>query len=158
MLQVRNWLLGIAGESVLLDSFKVVLSGLATFLIVYTIKKRLGIFRPLAIVSIFILGYIFAISQPFFSEKTHVLSYGLLGFLAARDLSGNYDKSPLKYILRALIFAALIGALDEAFQGILPYRYAEIRDFITNIISSALGISLFLVTKGRTLPLTTSRP
>lgn len=106
---------------------------------------RLSIRGICAIACIFILGYLFSMWQEYFSEKTHVLTYGLLGYLAMRDLSGEGEE--LKRIAAAVIFVSFISAMDETFQRILPYRYGELKDFITNIISGALGITLFKVVK-----------
>jgi len=85
--------------------------------------------------------------QQFFSEKTHVLTYGLLGYLATNDLVDTRRKPQFKYIAETVIFVSLVSALDEIFQGILPYRFAELKDFITNIISGVFGIGLFLIFK-----------
>jgi VanZ family protein len=142
MLQVRNWLFKVFGDLVVVTSFRFCFILIFIFTFRYAFRIRLGLFKICATASIFILGYFFAMWQPFFSEKTHVLTYGLLGYLATNDLVDARSNPQFKYIAQALIFVSLVSALDEIFQGILPYRYAELRDFITNIISGFLGIAL----------------
>lgn len=76
-------------------------------------------------------------------EKIHILEYGFLGWLATRDLVIGAKK--VKGVIFAFIFCAIIGALDEGFQAILPYRYCEFRDFTLNCFGGILGIiSYFL--------------
>lgn len=143
MLQVRNWLFKVFGDFAVVTCFKSLFILLTTLTIVYAFKIRLSIFRLCATASIFVLGYLFSMWQPYFSEKTHVLTYGLLGYLAANDLIDAKRSLQFKYIAGAIIFVSFISASDEIFQRFLPYRFGEIRDFITNIISGALGITLF---------------
>ena len=142
MLQVRNWLFKVFGDLVVVTSFRLCFILIFLFTLIYAFRIRLGLFKICAIVSIFVLGYLFAMWQPFFSEKTHVLTYGLLGYLATNDLADARSNPQFKYIAEAVIFVSLVSALDEIFQGILPYRFAELKDFITNIISGVMGITL----------------
>src|SRR4030042_6287730 len=90
---------------------------------------------------IIISAFIFAWRQPFFTERIHILEYGLLGWLAMRDSSRN--KTALKTILFTILFVFLVSSIDELFQKLLPYRVGEIRDAITNIISGVIGLLLF---------------
>lgn len=151
MLQVRNWLFKVFGDLVVVTSFRLCFILIFLFTLIYALRIRLGLFKICTTTSIFILGYFFAMRQPFFSEKTHVLTYGLLGYLATNDLADARSSPQFKYIAQAVIFVSLVSALDEIFQGILPYRYAELKDFITNIMSGVLGIALLLAlqNKGR---------
>jgi hypothetical protein len=119
------------------------LSAFAIFALAYIIKSRLSILKRLINSVIIFLAFLFAWQQPFFTEKFHVALYGFLGWLTTRDL--NKDRISLKNILLALLFASLIGVLDEGFQKLLPYRVCEIRDVLTNIVSVAFGIALFLI-------------
>ncbi|MFH0913594.1 MAG: VanZ family protein [Candidatus Omnitrophota bacterium] len=89
-------------------------------------------------------GFIFAWRQPYFSEKAHVLEFGLIGWLAMRDLAKT-EKHSLKGVLFASIFAAIIGYLGEGIQKFLPWRVFEIRDIITNVLSGILGVILFIL-------------
>lgn len=145
MLQVRNWLFKVFGDLVVVTSFRFCFILIFLFTLIYAFRIRISLFKICATASIFILGYFFAMWQPFFSEKTHVLTYGLLGYLATNDLTDARSKPRFKYMAQALIFVSLVSALDEIFQGILPYRYAELKDFITNIMSGVLGIALLFI-------------
>lgn len=147
MLQVRNWLFRVLGDFVMLNCLRASFTLIFILTIIYAAKIHLSLFRFCLISFIFILGYLFSRWQPYFSEKTHVLTYGLLGYLAVRDLTDTKTKLRFENIALAVLFVSLISALDETFQCILPYRVAEARDFITNIISAILGISLFSTLK-----------
>ena len=142
MLQVRNWLFNTFGDFVVVTSFRLCFILIFLFTLIYAFRIRLGLFKICAIASIFVLGYLFSMWQQFFSEKTHVLTYGLLGYLVSNDLIDTKNDSQFKYIAETVIFVSLVSALDEIFQGILSYRFAELKDFITNIMSGVLGIAL----------------
>ncbi|MDI6605762.1 MAG: VanZ family protein [Candidatus Omnitrophota bacterium] len=147
MLQVRNFLFKALGDSVVVTGFKIFFILISILIIASALRRRLNLFKICVISAVFILGYLFALWQPFFSEKTHVLTYGLLGYLAAGDLAGSKRSWQFKNLILALLFVSLISALDEIFQGILSYRFCEARDFLTNIISGALGMNLFFSLK-----------
>jgi len=135
MLQVRNWLFKVFGDFVVVTSFRLCFILIFLLILKHAFRIRLGLFKILTIASIFVLGYLFSMWQQFFSEKTHILTYGLLGYLATNDLIDTRNNRQFKYIAETVIFVSLVSALDEIFQGILPYRFAELKDFITNIIS-----------------------
>ena len=117
----------------------------AFFTLVYrSIKSSFSVPRAILVGAISVLGLIFALRQPYPQEKAHVLEYGLLAWLAMRDLSKN-NKNILKTVLRALIFVSIISFLEEGFQKFLPWRVFEIKDIGTNILGGILGIILFIV-------------
>lgn len=93
---------------------------------------------------IYAAGFIFAWRQPYLSEKAHVLEYALLGWLTMRDLTRSKGNI-LKSLFFALAFITLIGSLDEGYQRLLPWRVFETRDILTNVLSGALGIVLFIL-------------
>lgn len=117
MLQIRNWLFKVFGDLVVVTSFRLCFILIFLFTFIYAFKIRLGLFKVCATVLIFILGYFFSMWQPFFSEKTHVLTYGLLGYLATKDLVDAKSKPQFKYIAQSLIFVSLVSALDEIFRA-----------------------------------------
>jgi len=110
------------------------------------IKSDFSIKRLVLICALCAWGFIFAWRQPYFSEKAHVLEFGLIGWLAIRDLAKT-GKYLLKDILFASIFAAIIGYLGEGIQKFLPWRVFEIRDIITNVLSGILGVILFIISR-----------
>ncbi|MCM8791267.1 MAG: VanZ family protein [Candidatus Omnitrophica bacterium] len=145
MLKVNEWLVARMGGGFLLAMLGITASFvfLATFL--YAIRSGAGLIRAGAVISIFGLGFLLALRQEYLAEKTHIFTYGLLGFMAAANLVGSGPALLPKTVLLALCFVAFISALDETFQFFLPYRFGEMRDFATNMISGALGISLFII-------------
>ena len=118
------------------------LAGFAVFALSFTLKSRFNIFKFLIKLVIIALAFFFAWRQPFFTEKFHVIEYGLLGWLGSRDL--NKNKVSPKNIILALLFGSLVGVLDEGFQKLLPYRVCEVRDMLTNVVSVTFGIVLYL--------------
>lgn len=134
MLQVNMWLTARVGNPFLFRSFWVASFIVLIVAVVYAFRARLGAPRILAVLSIFALAYLLGTMQHYFEEKTHILMYGLLGFLAMRDLARAG---------KAASFVVLISALDEGFQWILPYRFGEWNDFITNVLGGVLGIGLY---------------
>lgn len=146
MLQVRTRLVAVFGQQVLTAGFKIlfILVG-----IIFSLTKcRLNSWKFIITLVIFILAYLFAAGQPYFSEKTHVLTYGLLGYLTAGDLSQN-TKNNFRGIFLPLLFISFISGLDETFQYFLPYRVGEIRDFLTNIVSGSFGLAILLLKEKR---------
>lgn len=133
-------LVGLNNKEILRIATLVIFSVL---IFIYILKLRRGFLKLFANFLVFSLALIFSWWQPYFPEKLHVFEYGLLGWLATRDL--NKDKISINGILLAVLFASLIGALDEGFQRLLPYRVGEIRDAITNVISGSFGVVTYLL-------------
>lgn len=129
----------------LLILFFVVLYLLALAAIIHkSIKARIGLKRLILVGLVYAAGFILALRQPYLSEKAHVLEFGLLGWLAVRDLNRHSGYSA-KNLLAALVFIAIIGVLEEGLQKLLPWRVCEIRDMLTDVISGGLGIILFIL-------------
>lgn len=134
------------GMDIIMISF-VLASGLAGLGIIYkNILKGRDAGRIILVCGLFAWGFIFALRQPYASEKAHVLEFGVLGWLAVRDLS-RQDNRLLKKIFAALAFLALIGSLAEGIQRFIPGRVFEIRDMITNITGAAFGLALYLASE-----------
>ncbi|MBM3255428.1 MAG: hypothetical protein FJZ08_03930 [Candidatus Omnitrophica bacterium] len=121
----------------------VFLLGFALLVLALTLKSRFNISKFIVKLVVIVLAFLFAWRQPFFTEKFHIIEYGLLGWLACRDL--NKDKSSFRNIIMALLFASLVGVLDEGFQKLLPYRVCEIRDMLTNVVSVSFGVLLSVI-------------
>ena len=150
MLQVNLWLAAMVGYPFLKVCFWAVSLLLLITIIIYALRARLGMLRIGAIFAVFALAYLIGMLQYYFEEKTHILMYGLLGYLAAKDLLSRGRAAKPKDLVMALAFVALVSACDETFQWFLPYRVGEIKDFILNMAGGSLGIALFLVLKGKT--------
>jgi VanZ family protein len=143
MLQVTRWLFATFGEVFAADCLKWFSFLLFMSAALYAFKRRISLPKALILFSVFSLGYLLAARQRFLAEKTHILMYGLLGYMASSDLAGEKDISLPKNTLFALAFVTLISGLDETLQFILPYRVGELKDFMTNVLSGMLGMALF---------------
>ena len=73
-------------------------------------------------------------------ERVHIIKFGLLGFLSAKDFK-NANHFVLKH---SAIFCFLVGAVDELFQSILPYRVGDIRDVLFDTVSGILGAIFYI--------------
>jgi len=144
------WKIGqnLLGKTAVLVLITLVFVVIAVMVLSKCFQGKLGSFRIIAVIIVCGLAFTFSWSQPYMTEKAHVLEYGLLAWLALRDLI----KSKLNVILCVLcaaFFVLLVGSLDEGFQKLLPYRVGEIRDVLTNLLSGLFGISLFLATHNK---------
>jgi len=71
----------------------------------------------------------------------HFAAYVLLGFLIGVALTG-WEVSP-GGLLTGLALAAALGGLVELVQAPLPYRDAQVLDFIVDVAGAAVGLALF---------------
>ena len=117
---------------------------LVAFTLYYAYQKNLRHSHILAVILVFFGAWVLAVNQPFFTEETHVFTYGFLGYLAARDLA-RAKMTVARRVAGALFFVALVSSADELLQAVLPYRFGDMRDVVTNILSGALGIAQGLV-------------
>ena len=144
ILQVNLWLSAKLGSQFLAGVFWVFSLLVTLAAVAFAVMFRLGIVRVSAVIGVFALAYLLTTVQAHFAEKTHVISYGLLGLLAARDLTGASGAARLKGAAPVMAFVVFVSLADEIFQWALPYRYFEINDIMTNVVSGALGMGLFL--------------
>lgn len=140
MLQVRTGLSRLLGDTVLFRVFQLSFLALVAFTLYYAYQKSLTHSHVLGVVLIFFAAWALAMNLPFFTEQTHVFTYGFLGYLAVRDLARS--KVPLaRRAWGSVCLVALVSSADELLQGLLPYRFGDMRDFLTNILSGALGVA-----------------
>ncbi len=85
-----------------------------------------------------------AYSMDITEERVHVIKFGILGFLFARDFSNIH---PTNRFLLATLAGFFVGVIDETFQWILPYRVGDVRDVVFDTGSTALGALVFLTSK-----------
>lgn len=111
--------------------------------LIFVMKKRVHAIKTPTLILLIILGLILAWQVKYPAEKVHILEYGLLGWLATKDLIKVNGKS--KAIISAAIFCIVVGIIDEAFQAVLPYRFYDIRDIIFNGLGGIWGIVLYLL-------------
>lgn len=140
MLQVRTALSRAIGDAALFRCFQLSFLALVVFTLYYAYQKSLTHSHILGVVLIFFAAWALAMNLPFFTEQTHVFTYGLLGYLAVRDLAKA--NAPLaRRAWGSVCLVALVSSADELLQGLLPYRFGDMRDFLTNILSGALGVA-----------------
>jgi VanZ family protein len=73
----------------------------------------------------------------------HFAAYLLLGFLLAAAL-GGLGREWMRVLLTLAVVSVLGGAIEVA-QGPLPYRDAQLADFLVNIAGAAVGLAVFSV-------------
>ncbi len=100
---------------------------------------------------IFWLGSIhttLSIPQDFIARDklNHFVAFGVLTVLALRALRFEMDTTALRVLITASIgISSITGALLELWQSWLPYRTAEVGDWIADTFGAALaGLLCFL--------------
>jgi len=139
MQQLRSALIDSVGEEVVRIAFKVFCAFLFLAVITWSLRKHLSFVRTGILLLLFALAFFLMSRQPYFSEKTHVITYGFLGFLACRDYLKSSTKKWTAFFVLCL-FVTTISAADELFQRFLPYRVGDLRDVLTNVLAGFLGI------------------
>lgn len=101
--------------------------------------------RKIFFLIVFASGLYLGWSMKIVAERIHILEYGLLGYLASRDLFKN--KVGFKSGIFILLIIAIFAFLDEGFQRLLPYRVYDLRDIVFNLAGGIWGGCLFLIKK-----------
>ncbi|HEY4542434.1 MAG TPA: VanZ family protein [Noviherbaspirillum sp.] len=83
----------------------------------------------------------------------HLVAYSLLSALVYGAMAGK----PLLRALRTLVIVAVLGALDEGLQSLLPYRNAGWDDWRVDVIAALLITSTFSLMQAMRPALTTNR-
>lgn len=78
-------------------------------------------------------------------ERIHIFQYSGFSWLCLYDLIKRFRSKILPLVFQGWLFAMIIGALEEGFQRILPYRVFEWRDMSFNFIGVTLGVVIFLL-------------
>ena len=125
-----------------------VLVGLTTLVfaltfIIFIVRNKPNVIKASILVLVLLAGLAFSWRLKLPQERMHILEYGLLGWLAGRDIIKKDKK--IKGIILACLFSISVGLLDEGFQRILPYRVFEIRDIRINVLGGIWGVVLYLL-------------
>lgn len=117
--------------------------------LIYTVtasikRKRFNLPRTLVVVIVLIMILVLSWQIKNFAERFHIIEFVILGWLATRDLAKTETK--IKSAILASIFCAAVGILDELFQWILPYRFFDLNDIISNTLGGGWGAVLYLIT------------
>jgi glycopeptide antibiotics resistance protein len=97
-------------------------------------KKALLLLSGFAIVYFYLLKY----QCKFPAERLHLVEYGLLAYLLYKAL--QLDLPSAKAYILGFVIASAFGFLDEFIQYILPNRWFELRDAMTNVLAAGLGL------------------
>jgi len=148
---------GIFGSRI--DNIGYVISVLAFLLVVIHMVRRRSAFGPLRFLLIAGLAcvyfYLLRAHCKFPAERLHLVEYGLLVYFLYGAIRIDFSKT-MSYAVSFLISSGY-GFFDEVIQYVLPNRVFEIRDIMTNVMASALGLlAVALLTKAR--PPETSSP
>jgi len=82
-------------------------------------------------------------SLPSFSDKViHITEYGILGFLLLRAILSSGKISLILSVILAIFCAAVLGALDETYQGFTG-RHPDVYDWIFDCLGAVIS-SCFL--------------
>jgi VanZ family protein len=73
----------------------------------------------------------------------HLAAYAMLGFLLGVALGGWRVR--VRALLAGLALAAALGGLVEVLQAPLPYRDAQLSDFIVDVAGAVAGLAAFSV-------------
>jgi VanZ family protein len=71
----------------------------------------------------------------------HFAAYGFQSGLVFQSLTGSVPGRAL----RTLLLIAVLGALDEILQSFMPYRNADILDWLFDVLAALWTIALLLV-------------
>lgn len=107
------------------------------------IKKKSGFLKIAVNLLVIILAVMYWQGFDIFEERTHLLQYGLIGYLAIKDF--QKANKPIRAIIFAAVFILLVGSLDEIFQRFIPWRVGDIRDVFADLISGIFGVILYIL-------------
>jgi VanZ family protein len=81
-----------------------------------------------------------------FSDKTlHCIAFGILAWLASRAFRHLSPGEPASALVRGFLSSVAVGAGLELWQALLPYRSAELLDFVADAIGALIAV---LITAG----------
>ncbi len=102
-------------------------------------RERFSAFS-LLLLALFATVYFYLLKYQcrFPAERLHLMEYGLLAYLFYRALRFDFSKASA-YVLGFLLSSGF-GFMDEVIQYFLPNRVFELRDVMTNVAASALGL------------------
>lgn len=102
-------------------------------------REKYGVLSYLSLAGLsLVYAYLMKYHCRFPAERLHLIEYGLLAFLSYRAFRFDFSNA-YSYGL-ALLFSSVFGCIDEGIQYVLPNRNFEVRDVLTNIFASALGL------------------
>lgn len=79
-------------------------------------------------------------------KLSHVAEYGILGVLVYRAVRAERAGWNIRWALSAILFAAVVGSLDEWHQAFVPGRTATPWDTVIDTLGATLAQVLFFRT------------
>jgi len=81
-----------------------------------------------------------------FSDKTlHCIAFGIFAWLACRAFRYLSPAAPARALLRGFASSVALGGGLELWQSLLPYRSAELLDFVADALGALVAV---LITAG----------
>ncbi len=77
---------------------------------------------------------------PFQDKAAHLIAYGVLALLTARNMEGERPHwSPLAIGISAVLFSLVFGITDEFHQSFVPGRHASLGDIAADAMGALAG-------------------
>jgi len=143
MRQVMLFVRSLTGSLIFEITVSIFLTIIALAFIIYIIKQCPQRIRCLFIIILVIGGFVLTSLIHIPEEKIHIIEFALLGWFAMSDFSKN--NTPFQSIVLSIIICSLFGIFDEIVQGILPYRYFDVRDIVFNIAGGIWGTIVYYI-------------
>jgi VanZ family protein len=143
MRQVMLFVRSLTGSFIFELVVSIILIIIALTFIIYIVKICPQRIRCVFIIILVTGGLVLTsfISIP--EEKVHIIEFALLGWFAMSDFSKK--NSSFHSIILSIIICSLFGIFDEIVQGILPYRFFDIRDIVFNMGGGIWGTIVYYI-------------
>lgn len=134
------------GGPLFLIFFKVAFAIAGILILAYLLTRRKGSYFRKACATVLFLVIIFIIWKKvhIIEERLHYFEFGMLGWLAQRDLTRAFRRwGKAGWVIAtvcALLLGAGVGITNELFQKIIPNRVCDVKDMIMDAKAAALGV------------------
>ncbi|MEN8190995.1 MAG: VanZ family protein [Thermodesulfobacteriota bacterium] len=125
---LQEWFLGHIGQNGVVLLLAVSLLGFGCLVVRYFVSNGEGI-KPRYLLCSIPLLIVIALTTQSMVELSHIMVFGLFGFLTLRLFS-----LPL-----AIVLCLMVAGLDELLQYYLPSRVGDWQDVLLNLLSTGLG-------------------
>lgn len=101
---------------------------------------------------------------PNWDKGVHLLEYLGVGLIYLNAFAPNYSRFSVRVAVYTLLAVALLAGLDEAYQGIIPGRVTDWRDFVADLTGGMLALIMgfahwrFWTVSGRNSSLSGDKP
>ena len=85
---------------------------------------------------------------PYIDKIAHLIEYSILGYLIARMFFYSNPKIKLKkLVLFSLLLGGVYGIIDEIHQYFVPLRDFDLKDWLADLVGTAIGTLPLVVIK-----------